>query len=54
MATRKTTTTKKQTKGSKVKSARPIVVKARGRYKIVDGPSQTMIEPSSQEVRTED
>lgn len=28
--------------------------RARGRYKIVDGYSQTMIEPSSQEVRTED
>lgn len=28
--------------------------KARGKYRVVDGYSQTMIEPSSQEVRTED
>ena len=36
-------------------SSRPVrTFKARGRYKIVDGPSQTMIEPSSAEVRTED
>lgn len=32
----------------------PVRYKARGRYKIVDGVSQLMIEPSSQEVRTED
>lgn len=32
----------------------PVKYKARGRYKIVDGLSQTMIEPSSPEVRTED
>ena len=33
---------------------KPILYKARGRYRIVDGPSQFMIEPSRQEVRTED
>lgn len=37
-------------------SSRPVVkvYKARGIYKIVDGPSQTMIEPSTTETRTED
>ena len=42
-------------KSGLVEPAHTIVkYKARGRYKIVDGYSQTMIEPSSQEVRTED
>lgn len=33
---------------------RPSRFKARGRYKIVDGTSQFMIEPSSPETRSED
>jgi hypothetical protein len=52
MATKKKAATTKKTKT--VKSIVPVIYKARGRYKIVDGPSQLMIEPSSQEVRTED
>lgn len=45
----------KRTKKSTAKAVLvPIKYKARGRYRIVDGPSQTMIEPSSQETRTED
>lgn len=33
---------------------RVVKYKARGRYKIVDGTTQFMIEPSSPEVRSED
>lgn len=41
--------------GGGVSDSRPAPrYKARGRYKIVDGPSQSMIEPSSTETRTED
>ena len=36
------------------RAVRPIVFKARGKYKIVDGIAQTSIEPSSAETRTED
>lgn len=42
--------------GGRASSSRPVVkvYRARGRYKIVDGTSQAMIEPSSTETRTED
>lgn len=35
-------------------AVKPIVIKARGKYRIVDGPSQLMIEPSSADNRRED
>ena len=60
MATRKTMTKRKTSKAKKSelnetpKAVKLIRYKARGKYRVVDGPSQTMIEPSSQEVRTED
>ena len=50
MATKKKATRTKKT----VKSILPVIYRARGKYRIVDGPSQLMIEPSSQETRTED
>jgi len=54
MTTKKKATTTKTRAKKVVKSIVPVVYKARGRYKIVDGLSQTMIEPSSTETRTED
>lgn len=36
------------------KTYKPVLVKARGKYRIVDGTSQFMIEPSSPETRKED
>lgn len=36
------------------RAVRPVIFKARGKYKIVDGIAQTSIEPSSAETRTED
>ena len=58
MATRKTKAenvgVKKTVSKSKAVIVRPVLYKARGKYKIVDGYSQTMVEPSSQETRTED
>lgn len=55
----KTNAEPKQKRTRAKKSSTPTAVKmmkykARGRYRIVDGPSQLMIGPSSQEVRTED
>jgi len=52
-STEKKTSTRKRA-SKKTATALPIRYKARGRYRIVDGPSQLMIDPSSQEVRTED
>lgn len=48
--------TTRRAKTSSPKSTKPVRVmyKARGKYKIVDGIGQTMIEPSSTETRTED
>lgn len=64
MATRKKTYPTKKGMATATKSgiveskngavSRPMRFKARGRYKIVDGISQLMIEPSTPEVRTED
>jgi len=62
MATRKNYSTKKgmatKNKSGVVESSHKgsglVRFKARGRYKIVDGTSQMMIEPSSAETRTED
>lgn len=53
MATKQTRkrAVKKVTKKSGLK---PVFYKARGKYKIVDGYSETMIEPSSQDRRSED
>lgn len=57
-AKQKKTTARKSTRKPKSASPKMVVVrptyKARGKYRIVDGPSQLNIEPSSQEVRTED
>ena len=36
------------------KTYKPVLVKARGKYRIVDGTSQFMIEPSSPETRKEE
>lgn len=58
MDSKKTTKAKttRRVKTSSPKSTKPVRVmyKARGKYKIVDGIGQTMIEPSSTETRTED